>query len=152
MASLVYNVGSYNLQDPTSGDAVDFPTDTIEIILVKSTYSMNRDDTNSVYAAAEISGVSGYTGGYGGAGRKVLASKTLTNETATERTKYDAADPSAWTLGTGDTVGGAIIGKKGSANDTTAIPLFFLDFTDVPTNGGTFTLSFHADGIAYTQQ
>lgn len=152
MASLVYNVGSYNLQDPQSANAVDFKTATIEVILVKSTYSPNKDDTNSAYAAAEISGVSGYTGGWGGAGRKVLASKTITNDTTNDRTTYDAADPSAWTLGTGDTVGGAIIGKKGASDDTTAIPLFFLDFSDVPTNGGTFTLSFHADGIAYTQQ
>lgn len=148
MASLTFNVGSYQLQHRD----VDYLSDTIEIILTKSTYTPNKDDTNSVYAAAEISGVSGYTGGYAGAGRKTLGTKTITNDTTNDRTVYDAADPSAWTLGTGDTVGGAIIGKKGSANDTTAIPLFFLDFTDVPTNGSTFTLSFHADGIAYTAQ
>lgn len=148
MASLVYNVGSFRLQDRT----IDFVNDTIEIILVKSTYVPNKDDTNSVYAAAEISGVSGYVGGYGGAGRKVLAGKTITSNTTNDRTIYDANDPTAWTLGTGDTVGGAIIGRRGTTDDTTAFPLFFLDFTDVPTNGSTFTLQFHADGIAYTQQ
>jgi hypothetical protein len=148
VASLVFNVGSYQLQHRD----VDFASDTIEVILVKSTYTPNKDDTNSVYAAAEISGVSGYTGGYAGAGRKVLANKSITNDTTNDRTVYDADDPSAWTLGTGDTVGGAIIGKKGSANDTTAVPLFYLDFTDVPTNGSTFTLQFNASGIAYTQQ
>lgn len=148
MASLVYNVGSFQLQNRS----VDFVNDTIEVILVKSTYTPNKDDTNSVYAAAEISGVSGYVGGYNGAGRKVLASKTITNNTTNDRTVYDAADPSAWTLGTGDTIGGAIVGKKGSSDDSTAVPLFFLDFTDVPTNGSTFTLQFHADGLAYTQQ
>lgn len=148
MASLVYNIGSFKLQDRT----IDFAADDIEVILVKSTYTPNKDDTNSVYAAAEISGVSGYTGGWGGAGRKLLGGKTITNDTTNDRTVYDATDPSAWTLGTGDTVGGAIIGKKGSANDSTALPIFFLDFTDVPTNGSTFTLSFHADGIGYTQQ
>lgn len=148
MASLVYNIGSFRLQDRT----VDFASDTIEVILVKSTYTPNKDDTNTVYAANEISGVSGYTGGYAGAGRKVLGTKTITNDTTNDRTVYDAADPSAWTLGTGDTIGAAIIGKKGSADDTTAIPLFYIDFTDTPTNGGTFTLSFSASGIAYTQQ
>jgi hypothetical protein len=148
MASLVYNVGSYQLQHRD----VDYLADTIEIILVKSTYTPNKDDTNSVYAAAEISGVSGYTGGFGGAGRKVLASKTMTNDTANDRTVYDAADPSAWTLGAGDTIGGAIIGKKGSASDATAIPLFFLDLTDTPTNGAAITVQFDANGIAYTQQ
>jgi hypothetical protein len=148
MASLVYNIGSYQLQHRD----VDWLNDTIEVILVKSTYTPNKDDTNSVYAAAEITGVAGYVGAYGGAGRKVLGSKTLTNDTTNDRTVYDAADPSAWTLGTGDTIGGAIIGKKGSANDSTAVPLFFLDFSDIPTNGSTFTLQFHTDGISYTQQ
>lgn len=148
MASLTYNDGSLKLQNGT----VVWASDTIEVVLVKSTYTANKDDVNGTPAASEITGVSGYTGGFGGAGRKVLASKTLTNDTANDRTVYDAADPSAWTLGTGDTVGGAVIQKKGSANDTTAIPLFFLDFTDVPTNGSTFTLVFDANGIAYTQE
>ena len=149
MASLVYNEGAMQLE---SGGSVGWAADTIEVILTKSTYTANKDDTNTVYAAAEISGVSGYTGGFGGAGRKVLASKTKTKDTTLDRIVYDAADPSAWTLGTGDTVGGAIIGKKGAADDTTAVPLFFLDFTDIPTNGSTFTLQFHVDGIGYTQQ
>lgn len=149
MASFVYNLGAYELRN---GGAVSFSADTIEVILVKSTYTANKDDTNSVYAAAEIAGVSGYTGGYAGAGRKVLASKTITNDTTNDRIVYDAADPSAWTLGAGDTIGGAIIGEKGAASDATAYPLFFLDFTDVATNGSTFTLTFSADGIGYTQQ
>lgn len=149
MASFVYNEGAMQLE---SGGTVTWLTDVIEVILVKSTYAANKDDTNTAYAAAEISGVAGYTGGYGGAGRKALASKTKTKDTANDRIVYDAADPSAWTLGVGDTVGGAIIGKKGSADDTTATPLFFLDFSDVPTNGSTFTLAFDANGIAYTQQ
>jgi hypothetical protein len=148
MASLVFNGGSYGIQHRD----VDWLNDTIEVILTKSTYTPNKDDTNSVYSTAEISGVTGYTGGFGGSGRKVLASKTLTNDTSNDRTVYDAADPSAWTLGAGDTVGGCIIGKKGSASDATATPLFFLDFTDVPTNGGTFTLVLDSLGISYTQQ
>lgn len=148
MANFTYNIGSFKLADRT----IDYASDTIEVIFTKSTYSPNKDDTNSAYAAAEISGVSGYTGGWGGAGRKVLASKTITNDTTNDRTVYDAADPSAWTLGTGDTIGGAIIGKKGSADDTTALPIFFIDLTDTPTNGGTATLQFSADGIGYTAQ
>lgn len=149
MASMTFDEGAMQLE---SGGSVNFASDTIEVILTKATYSPTLADTNTVLAAAEISGVSGYAGGYGGAGRKVLASKTKTKDGTLHRIVYDAADPSAWTLGVGDTVGGAIIGKKGSANDTTAVLLFFLDFTDIPTNGSTFTLVFHADGMAYTQQ
>jgi hypothetical protein len=148
MPSLVYNIGSYQLQHRD----VDFLNDTIELIFMKSTYTPNKDDTNSVIAAGEISGVSGYVGGFGGAGRKVLASKTMTNDTANDRTVYDAADPSQYTLGAGDTIGGVMVAKKGSASDATAIPLFFIDITDTPTNGGTFDFAFAAAGIAYTQQ
>jgi hypothetical protein len=148
MASGTYNAGSLALQNGT----VVWATDTIECVLVKSSYVFDKDHVNGTPAASEITGVSGYVGGFGGAGRKVLASKTITNDTTNDRTVFDAADPSAWTLGTGDTVGGAVIQKKGAASDATAVPLFFLDFTDVPTNGSTFTLSFDANGIAYTQQ
>lgn len=147
MASLAYNIGSKSISDGT----VNFLTDTIEIVLVKSTYVPNKDDSGATPAASEITGVTGYVGGFGGAGRKVLASKTVTNDTANDRTVFDAADPSAWTLGAGDTVGGAVIQKKGSASDATAIPLWFLDFTDAPTNGSTFSLSFDALGISYIQ-
>lgn len=148
MASLTYNEGSYGIQHRD----VDYLADNIDVLLMKSTYTPNKDDTQAVIAAGEISGVSGYTGGFGGAGRKALASKTMTNDTTNDRTVYDAADPSAWTLGTGDTIGGALIIKRGSASDATATLLFFEDFTDVPTNGSTFTLPFSASGIAYTQQ
>lgn len=147
MSSRLYNAGAKAIADRT----VDFAADTIEIVLVKSTYTMNPDDVNGTPAASEITGVSGYVGGFGGAGRKVLATKTITNDTANDRTVFDAADPSAWTLGVGDTPGGAVIQKKGSASDATAVPLFFLSFTAVPTNGSTFTLVFDALGIAYLQ-
>lgn len=148
MASLVFNVGSYGIQHRD----IDYLSDTIEVIAMKSTYAPNKDDTNSVYAANEISGVTGYTGGFGGAGRKVLATKTITNDTTNDRTVYDADDPSAWTIGAGDTIGGFIIGKKGSASDATATPIFFLDVTDTPTNGAALTLTFPATGVGYTQQ
>lgn len=148
MASGTYNIGSYSIQHRD----VDFLADTLEFILVKSTYTFDKDHTNTAIAAAEISGVSGYTGGFGGAGRKTPGSKTMTNDTTNDRTVYDCADPAAWTLGAGDTVGGVIIAKKGSASDATAVLLWFLDITDFPTNGGTFTLVLDALGIAYTQQ
>lgn len=151
MASLVYNEGAHQLG---SNGSVSWSADTIELVLTKSTYTPNKDDTNSVLAAAEIV-ATGYTGGFGGAGRKVLASKTHTKDNTNDRDVYDAADPSAWTLGgaVNDTVGGCIVQKKGSADDTTAVMLAFLDIVpDVPTNGSTFTLQFDANGIFYTQQ
>jgi hypothetical protein len=151
MASFTYNNGSFRLQDRGTG-TVDFLADTIEFVLIKSSHTPNKDDTGATPAGGEITGVAGYTGGFGGAGRKVLASKTITNDTTNDRTVYDCADPSAWTLGTGDTVGAVLVQKKGSASDATAVPLFYLDITDFPTNGSTFTLTVDANGLGYTQQ
>jgi plastocyanin len=126
VASLTYNIGSFRIADRT----VDFAADTIEVVAMKSTYTPNKDDTNSVLAA----------------------SKTITNDTTLDRTVFDAADPSAWTIAAGDTIGGFIIQKKGSASDATAIPLWFQDVTDTPTNGAALTLTFDAAGLGYTQQ
>jgi hypothetical protein len=149
MASFTYNEGALQL---SQGGSVDYVANDIEIVLVKSTYAANKDDTNTVLAAAELAALAGYVPGFGGAGRKLLANKTKAKDNATDRIKYDADDPSAWTIAAGDTIGGAIIQKKGAVDDTTAVLLFFLDFADVPTNGGTFALAFHADGVGYIQQ
>jgi hypothetical protein len=126
----------------------------MEVILVTDTYAAaaNKDDAIATVVAGEIPNISGYVRGFGGAGRKLLAGKTVTKDVANDRVVYDANDPSVWTLGVGATVGGAVIQKKGAADDTTAVPLFLLDFSDTPTNGSTFTLQFDANGIAYTQQ
>lgn len=149
MASFMYNDGGYELRN---GGSVNYASDTIEIILVKSTYTPNKDDTYTVLASAEISGITGYTGGYGGSGRKTLASKTITKDTTNDRDVYDAADPSAWTLGAGDTVGGAVIAKKGSADDTTAKLIAYIDLPNTTTDGSSFPLTFSPDGIFYLQR
>lgn len=144
--ALVYNEGAMQL---SSNGSVSWSADTIDIILVKASYTPNVDDAIATVVAGEITGVSGYTGGHAGAGRKTLASKTKTKSDANDRVTFDAADPSAWTLGVGDTVGGAVIIKRGSSSDTDAVPICHLNFTDTPTNGSTFTVSFDANGIFY---
>lgn len=147
MSSFTFNSGSYGIQHQD----IDFLIDDIELLLVKSSYTPNRDDTSSVYASAEIS-VAGYVGGFGGAGRRLLGGKTLTDDTVNNRTVYDATDPSNWTLDPGESVGGAIVGKKGTVDDSDAVPLFFVDFTDKTTNGTPFNFAFDPSGIGRTQQ
>lgn len=150
MASLVYNEGSYGI----ASRAIDWANDTIKVMLVDSTYVADKDHTVSTAtsgpAAKEIS-VTGYTSGFGGTGRKTLASKTLTNDTTNDRTVFDAADPSAWTLSTGVTIGGAVVYKH-LTSDALSTAIAFLDSADTPTNGGTITLVFDTLGIFYTQQ
>jgi hypothetical protein len=146
MSSAVYNE-AVKLVDGT----IDYLTDSnIKIMLLLSSYTFDADHAAVTTLAASEVTVSGYTGGFNGAGRKVLGSKTLVKVDASNRVKFDAADPSAWTLATGETVGGAAIIWE-NTNDAGSVPLFFLDFADTPTNGGSFTVSFHADGISYIQ-
>lgn len=150
MASLVYNEGAYQLRN---GGSISWGSDTIKVMLIATDtpYTPNKDETVLTTAAGSELSVSGYASGFAGAGRKTLASKTLTKDTTNDRVVYDADDPSAWTLGAGKTVAGAVIYKH-DTNDATSIPIFYLDFTDVGTTGGTFTLVFDATGIAYVQQ
>jgi hypothetical protein len=149
MAGIVFNEGSLALQDGT----VDYlGSAAVKFMLLTDAYTPNKDHTVTDLAAAEVS-VSGYTGGFNGAGRKALGTKTQTNDTTNDRTVYDAANPSAWTLAAGENVKYcAVIWEN--VNDAGSIALFLNDFAEgtIPTNGGTFTYACPAAGIAYTQQ
>lgn len=152
MADFTYNAGAHAI----NAGAKDFLTDVLKIMLVTAAYTADKDHTNVTAAAAAELTVSGYVGGFSGAGRKTLASKTVTKDNATDRDYFDAADPSAWTLAIGEEVAGAVIYFH-DTDDATSVPLFYKDLrsggTDpIPTNGGTFTVSYNAAGIAYTQQ
>ena len=143
MASFVYNTGAKELLDE-----IDFNTDVLKIMLVTSGYVANRDDDVVDAGGAndpvdhEIA-VSGYTGGWGGSGRKTA---TLTHEVdkTNDRAEIDIADLTWTALGTGATIAAAILIKEGGANDTTSRLIAYFDITDTPTNGGDITLDFDA--------
>lgn len=152
MATAGYTQGVKEILDRT----IDWVNATdIKVMLIGSatSYTYNPDHTYVDIGGAndpvdaELNVSSGYVRGWGGAGRKALASKTFAVDDTNNWVKIDAGDPSAWTLASGDTAVAAIIIKEGAANDTTSRLLFYVDFTDTPTNGGTFTLAFNADGI-----
>lgn len=152
MASGVFQKGLNDILDGT----IDLLTDTLKVMFVTSAYTYDPDTAlvdaggGSDILDAEIS-VSGYTGGWGGSGRKTLASKTVTVDNTNNRSVFDAADPSAWTLGAGATIAAAVIIKEGGSDDTGSRPIAYLDVTDTATNGGSVTLSFAATGIFYIQ-
>lgn len=158
MASLVYNKAAAEIADQT----VDLLNDNIDLILVSSAtaYTPDVDDelvdaggANDVIDAE--TNVSGYTKGWGnegaGTGRCPLAGKAITTDDTNDQAEFDANDPAAWTLATGETVVAAVVCKRGSADDTDARLIAYLDFTDTPTNGGTFTLTFGANGFIQWQ-
>lgn len=148
MASFVYNKAAEEIANGT----IDLLGDTIKAMLVTSTYTPAR--THLVVDAggasdpvdAELS-VSGYTGGYGGSGRKSLASKAVTLDQGNNRAEFSAANLTWSTLASGATIAGMLLVKEGVSDDTTSRLIAYLDVTDTPTNGGDVAFTFDAEGI-----
>ena len=149
MASGSYNRGVKELLNGTT----DFLTATIKCALLATatpyTYNPDHDFMDAGGANdptdAELS-VTGYTGGFGGAGRKTLASKTITENDTDNRVEFDAADLTWTVLSTGQTIEGAVIIKE-VTNDAATVLYAFLDPTNVPTNGSDITLQFASNGF-----
>lgn len=134
MADFCYNYGSMALWDGT----YDILTETnAKVMLVTSSYTPDRDNQYIDDGGAndptdhEISGGSGYTGGFGGSGRKALASKTITIDLANDRSDFDAADVT-WT-----------------AIDTTTEPAHLLLVVEETTDADSLLISHH-DFVATT--
>lgn len=142
MANFAYNTGSKELWDGT----IDLLTNTIKLMLVASGYTADRDDDVIDAGGAndpvdhEYDGT-GYTGGWGGAGRKALASKTITVNKANDRSEFDAADVTWTSLGPAGGAGDPtqlLTIKEGATDDTTSRLIVHSDFS-VTTNGGDVT-------------
>jgi hypothetical protein len=149
VASILYNISKQEILDET----IKLSTDTLVWILVDSTYTPDPDHLvvddggASDIIDAEIS-VSGYVGGWGGAGRKALTSKNFSVDNATDRAIFDSTVDYTWvSLGAGATIVGAVLVKEGGANDTTSRPIVYVDTNDVSTNGGDITLQLDTNGI-----
>lgn len=97
MASGLYN--KWKLGQLNGNAVVDFDTDTINVMLLKSTYTpdFDNDDFVNDIRAHEVS-CAGYT-----AGGLALASKTATADTVNDWTNIDAADPT-WSIPSGATL------------------------------------------------
>jgi len=109
-----------------------------------------HEDLNTVdkISGLEVSGT-GYTAGFGGAGRKTLATKTSTEDDANNRSAFDAADLSWPGLNAGIVTGFALI--KEITNDAGSELLYYCSDGGFPitTNGGTFDLILDATGLLY---
>lgn len=139
MASGAFQAGIAKILDGT----IDLDTTALKIMLLKSTYTYDADH-DQVSDLTEISGVSGYTAGFAGAGRK-SATVAISVDNVNNKVIVAFTDLTWTALGTGDTIGGAALIRE-ITDDSASIPICFFDFTDVPTNGGDFTLDFAAAG------
>lgn len=87
-----------------------------------------------------------YTGGFGGAGRKVATiaiSEDMTNLRVV--LTFTSLTWSALGGATNATVGAAALIRE-SGNDTTSVPIAYMQITATPTNGSDFTLSMNTSG------
>lgn len=151
LASFAYNRFALELLDNTKDLVANAG---VKVGLSSSTHVPNRDDNFADDGGAndfldgELAGT-GYTGGFGGAGRKALASKTFTEDDANDRAEFDAADVTWTAINAGTAAQASIIDETGAADDTGVEVVANIDDGGFPvaTNGGDLTIAWNAEGI-----
>ena len=141
MATRWYPKGLRKLLDPARASAV-----TVKVMLVDSTfaYAAAAEFITASGAGADEISVANYTPGFGSASRKT-ASVTVTEDTGEERVKWQVADLTWTELGSGATVGAALLVAE-NTTDADSDLLAFCDGPDKATNGSDLTVDFDADG------
>jgi len=147
MANAVYNIFKAGVMDGT----VDLDTHVIKLILVMTNTTADTDidaDTVSAITTLDEYDGSGFTWGHGGTGRKTLGSIVISADDTDDEGVFDSTVDVTWaSLGAGTRANqGILIAKEGAADDTTAIPIAYIDasFTG---NGGDVTIQWAAEGI-----
>lgn len=135
-----YNRGKAEI----ANGGTDYLTGTIKVMLVTATYVFNVDHNTVSQITNELSGT-GYVGGFQGSGRKLLASKAVTQDDVNNRAEFDAADVT-WTAINAGVAAAAVMFRE-LTSDALSPLLAYLDFTGVTTNGGDLTLQWNAEGI-----
>lgn len=137
MADVIYNAFKKYIMN----GSIDLDTDTINVMLVTSTYTPDqdtheyRDDITN-----EVSGT-GYS-----AGGSALAGKTVTADNTDNEGVFDANDVS-WSTSTITARGAVLYKARGGASSADEL-ICYLDFgSDKISTAGTFTIAWNAEGI-----
>lgn len=149
MASLVYNAFKAGCMDYTTG--VDLDTDTVKMILCMTNTTAqtdpDKDFIGDLTTLDEFDG-SGYTSGFGNAGRKTLAGAVVTSDDANNEGKFDGDDVTWTSLGAGTRSIDGVLLVEEITNDAASKIICYVEFTTpIVANGGDVTISWHADGI-----
>lgn len=143
-----------NIREMING-GTNYLTDTIKLLLLSTATPYTYDPDHEFLDAGGANdptdaeaNVTNYTRGFGGAGRKTLASKTITANDTNNRVEVDAADVVYTALGgaANQTLAAALIVKE-ITNDAASRMYAYLDFTDTATNGGDVTIQFASNGF-----
>jgi len=138
MASVVYNSFKRDIMN----GSIDLDTDTINVMLVTSSYSPNTD---TQIKRSDITNEVGNSGTYS-AGGSALSSKTVTVDTSDDEGVFDAADIS-WTSATITARGAVLYKARGGASSADEL-ICYVDFgSDVTSTAGTFTIAWNSEGI-----
>jgi hypothetical protein len=150
MASFVYGLAAELIVE----QSLDYLANTIKTGLSNTTHVPNKDDQflddvgADDFIDGELSGT-GYTAGFGAAGRGAddgqLLSKTVVYDTANDRVELDAAD-TVWTGINAGTIAQVTLLKE-ITNDAASVVIANVDVADTVTNGGDITIQWDAEGI-----
>jgi hypothetical protein len=146
VANGVYNKFKTKLADGT----IDWDTTTnIKVMLVGTGYTFDAEHDFVGDIVAQESSGSGYVGGYTGAGRKAIATRTVVQVDASDRAELRTADGSVtWTAINVGAVKAAVIFHE-ITSDAASELIAYIDTTGFPvtTNGGDFTINWNAAGV-----
>ncbi len=139
MASTAFSRGVLKVLDGT----IDLDTTATKVGLAKSTYAPDPDESALTTFASSEADCTGYTGAFGGAGRK-SATVTLTEQTASNRVVAIITDLTWTALGgaSNNTLGYAMWLRE-ITNDASSVPIAALAFSaNVTTNGSDILVDF----------
>jgi hypothetical protein len=145
MANQVFNAFKKKIADGT----LDWDTTAgFKVMLVDATNDADIDDEfiGSITTLGELSGT-GYTGGFGGSGRKAIGTRAVNLDLPNDRAELDG-DNITWTGINAGTIVKAIIVRE-NTTDADSDLVAMIDDGGLPlvTNGGDVTLTFNAEGI-----
>lgn len=146
MANFVYNYGKFLL----ANGGLNLISDNVALLLVANTYEASAAtevlaDANTVHEIASYELTTGTVSGYA---RYALTSKSVaeTDDAGTSNgfAYFKAANVTFTSLGTGNTVGGAVLFRQGADNNASPLIAFY-DVVNTPTNGGDITIQWASD-------
>lgn len=152
MANGMYTAALEGILDGT----LDLVNDTVRVMLVGSGYTFDPDDDFVDESGAndpideEISGT-GYVAGHGNSGRQAVATISLVRDDANNRVEVQVSVDNTWSSLDAGTIAAAIIIREGTADDTDALLIAYIDTSNpsfpVVTTGNDFTISWNAEGL-----
>jgi hypothetical protein len=118
----------------------------VKVLLVTSGYTPDKDhDFVNDVASFEVAGT-GYVGGFGGAGRKAIANRTVVADLANDRAELDGDDISWASLNVG-AIAGAVIFRERTADSDSELIAFVDSGFPVTSSGTDFLIAWNSEGI-----